>query len=111
MATEVQEETCDKLSNLIHKDEDILQHTVESVKAHNVGMDEDGHLIYLDTARASGKQQTRARLSRRRKELVLGLHGHAQHSIEEANEIIEEQWHDRDTRSGLFGRAKSFISL
>lgn len=74
-----------------------LDNTKDILEQCNVVMEADGTVEF-----ACGHDITKS-LKRHRKNLVLGLDGHDQHSLEEANKIIE------DRRSSVFTRAKNFI--
>jgi len=79
--TKTKEEACEILRDIC--DSGKLRHTKKVCKSSDVVMHQNGSLTY-----ANGNQQ-KTRLSRKRKELVLGLNGRDSYSLAEANAIIQ----------------------
>lgn len=79
-----------------------LTKTKEEFERKTVVMDRDGHLVYVDERRAGS-----VTVKRKRKELVLGLNGFEQHTLEEANDIISR--HNCSPVSGLGKRIRTSL--
>lgn len=89
------ERACEELHALLNQDGDLLPRAKESLESEYVIMDRDGNLKYRSTSAPEGvKHQLKEDLAKKRKKLVLGLGEYDRHTLQEANEIIREEWRD-----------------
>lgn len=115
MATQAEEESCEQLCSLLTDAEDaFLEKTAETIQSDSVVMEEDGSFRYKKLShRNSGStwlSEKQEELARKRKELVLGLDSFNEHSLSEANRIIDQERREfRDTHTSPVGKAVRLI--